>query len=44
MSTVGSAAPDFSLTDQFSRTVELARFKDRCNVVLLFYPLDWTPT
>ena len=44
MMSVGSKAPEFALKDQFGRTVELASFKDRCNVLLFFYPLDWTPT
>ncbi len=44
MTNVGDQAPDFSLDDQFGRKVELARFRGRSNVLLLFYPLDWTPT
>ena len=40
----GDQAPDFKLNDQFGREVALADFKGRCNVMLLFYPLDWTPT
>ena len=44
MTAVGSPAPDFSLKDQFDRTIELSRFNGKCNVMLLFYPLDWTPT
>ena len=44
MTAVGSPAPGFKLDDQFGRSVELSRFKGRCNVLLLFYPLDWTPT
>ena len=41
---VGQTAPGFSLTDQFSRTVNLDDFKGRRHVMLLFYPLDFTPT
>ena len=41
---IGEQAPDFSLEDQFGRKVELSRFRGRSNVLLLFYPLDWTPT
>lgn len=41
---VGQKAPDFALTDQFGRKVELSQFAGKCNVMLLFYPLDWTPT
>ena len=40
----GTRAPDFSLQDQFGRTISLADFRDRSHVLLLFYPLDWTPT
>ena len=41
---VGQTAPGFSLTDQFSRTISLDQFKGRRHVMLLFYPLDFTPT
>ncbi len=41
---VGDRAPGFTLEDQFGRRVELSQFKDRANVLLLFDPLDWTPT
>ena len=41
---VGSRAPDFSLKDQFGRVVQSSNLKGKCNVMLLFYPLDWTPT
>ena len=44
MANIGDQAPDFSLEDHFGRKVELARFRGRSNVLLLFYPLDWTPT
>jgi peroxiredoxin len=40
----GAAAPDFTLQDQFGRPVALRDFRDRHHVLLLFYPLDWTPT
>lgn len=40
----GTRAPDFRLQDQFGREVALADFRDRQHVLLLFYPLDWTPT
>lgn len=39
---VGSQAPDFVLDDQNGKKVSLSGFKGK-NVVLLFYPLDWTP-
>lgn len=41
---VGSEAPTFALQSQFGTTFELARYRGRRNVLLLFYPLDWTPT
>ncbi len=44
MVAVGDRAPEFALEDQFGRKVELGHFKGRSNVLLLFYPLDWTPT
>ena len=39
-----SAAPDFELADQFGRKVSLSQFKGKQHVLLLFYPLDFTPT
>jgi len=40
---VGMPAPGFTAQDQDGRTVKLADFKDRLNVVLYFYPKDGTP-
>lgn len=40
----GNVAPEFQLKDQFDRTVSLAQFRGRRHVMLLFYPLDFTPT
>jgi peroxiredoxin len=40
----GTKAPGFSLRDQFQREVSLSQFNERRHVMLLFYPLDWTPT
>ena len=39
---VGSQAPDFTLKDQSQKEVKLADFKGK-NVVLIFYPLDFSP-
>ena len=39
---VVSKAPDATLTDQFGREVTISAFQGKCNVMLLFYPLDWT--
>ncbi len=41
---VGSKAPSFALKDQFGREVKSEDFLGKCNVMLLSYPLDWTPT
>ncbi len=40
---VGKPAPDFSLPDQNGKEVKLSEFQGKKNVVILFYPLDWTP-
>jgi peroxiredoxin Q/BCP len=44
MITAGKKAPAFSLPDHLGRTIALERFAGRRNVMLLFYPLDFTPT
>jgi peroxiredoxin len=41
---VGSTAPDFTLKDQSQKDVKLSDFAGKKNVVLVFYPLDWSPT
>lgn len=40
---VGSRAPLFTLKDERGRDVSLSDFKDKKNVVLVFYPGDLTP-
>jgi len=40
---VGSTAPDFTLKTQDEKEWKLSAHKGK-NVVLLFYPLDWSPT
>lgn len=40
---VGSPAPDFVLKDQSQKEVKLSDFKGKKNVVIVFYPLDWSP-
>lgn len=40
---VGSLAPDFTLRDANNEAVSLRDFRGR-PVVLVFYPLDWSPT
>lgn len=39
----GTMAPDFELLDQAAEPVRLSNFRGR-PVVLVFYPLDWSPT
>ena len=40
---VGQPAPEFALKDQSQQEVKLADFKGKKNVVMVFYPLDWSP-
>ncbi len=40
---VGEKAPDFSLPSTLDRDVSLSEFLGKQNVVLFFYPLDFTP-
>jgi peroxiredoxin len=40
----GSVAPDFTLADHLGRQVTLSTLKGKRHTMLLFYPLDWTPT
>ena len=39
-----TTAENFALNDHFGRSIELEQFRGKANVLLLFYPLDWTPT
>ncbi|MBI2681763.1 MAG: redoxin domain-containing protein [Acidobacteriales bacterium] len=44
---VGAMAPDFELpavTGEERHTVKLSDHRGSKNVLLAFYPLDWTPT
>ena len=40
---VGDMAPDFELPSHLGRSVKLADFRGKKNVVVVFYPLAWTP-
>ncbi|MGH9681895.1 MAG: peroxiredoxin [Candidatus Acidiferrales bacterium] len=40
---VGQTAPDFVLKDQSQKEVKLSDFAGKRNVVLIFYPLDFSP-
>jgi peroxiredoxin len=42
---IGQQAPDFELASQLDgQKFKLSQFKGNKNVMLVFYPLDWTPT
>ena len=41
--TIGAPAPEFSLKDQNQQEVKLSDFRGKKRVVLVFYPLDWSP-
>ncbi len=41
--TIGRFAPDFCLTSHEGRTIRLSDYRGKCNVVLAFFPLAWTP-
>ena len=41
---VGQTAPDFTLPNQDKKEVRLSDFAGKKNVVLMWYPLDWSPT
>jgi mycoredoxin-dependent peroxiredoxin len=40
---VGQKAPDFTLQNQDKKDVKLSDFAGKKNVVLMFYPVDWSP-
>lgn len=41
---IGDMAPDFELpSHRGDENVRLSNFRGKKNVVLVFYPLDWTP-
>ncbi len=44
MISVGSLAPEFALRTQFGSVFTLSSLRGKSNVLLLFYPADWTPT
>ena len=41
---IGKKAPSFTLQDQFYRDISLDKILGERHVMLLFYPLDFTPT
>jgi len=40
---VGQMAPEFTLQNQDKKEVKLSDFAGKKNVVMVFYPLDWSP-
>jgi peroxiredoxin len=40
---VGDTAPDFTLKDQDQKDWTLSSLRGKKNIVLIFYPLDWSP-
>jgi peroxiredoxin len=40
---IGKKAPDFSLPSHLGGKVSLSDFHGSKNILLAFYPLDWTP-
>lgn len=40
---LGQTAPDFTLPNQDKKEVKLSDFTGKRNVVLMWYPLDWSP-
>ena len=40
---VGQTAPDFTLKNQDQKEVKLSDFAGKKNVVIVWYPLDWSP-
>jgi hypothetical protein len=40
---VGQYAPDIVLESHLGDTIRLSSYRNKCNVVLVFFPLAWTP-
>ncbi len=40
---IGQLAPDFILKSHTGQSVRLSDYRGRCNVVIAFFPLAWTP-
>ena len=40
---IGQPAPDFALKSHDGREVRLSDYRGKANVVLVFFPLAWTP-
>ena len=40
---IGQPAPEFTLKDQHQKDIKLSDYAGKRNVVLMFYPLDFSP-
>lgn len=40
---IGERAPDFELKSHLDTMVRLSDYRGKCNVVIAFFPLAWTP-
>jgi peroxiredoxin Q/BCP len=40
---IGDAAPDFTLPATSQQQISLSQYRGHSNVLLAFYPLDWSP-
>jgi peroxiredoxin len=41
--TVGMEAPDFELKSQLDGKIRLSDYRGRRNVLVVFFPMAWTP-
>ena len=41
--TVGMVAPDFKLESHLKDTIRLSEYRSRHNVLIVFFPMAWTP-
>ncbi len=44
MIAIGEKAPTFQLKDHLGRTIDMSQFTGKRHIMMLFYPLDFTPT
>jgi peroxiredoxin len=40
---IGDKAPEFALPSHIGGKVRLTDYLDKKNILLAFYPMDWTP-
>ena len=40
---IGQTAPDFALPSHLDQKIRLSDYRGKKNVVLVFFPLAWTP-